>query len=390
MKSKLVVPKIFIAAIIVVLLSAGFVQPAHAQSTCGPTYVVQPGDWMAKIARYCGVSYSALLAANPQITTPWLIYPGQVLNMPGGIPNTGAALSISPTSGVAGTTLNVSGANFPANAVVRVGPAPNGAGGLITEKQVTADNTGAFNTSVAVPADAAVGAQFVVQAFVPGIGVDATSQVFTVTDSGSTNPSVTITPTSGPAGATVTVKGSNWAPGSTVRMGPARNNGSDIVSEVQAVVGAKGHFTSSVTIPSTAANGEQWVVRAFIPGIGTEATSNVFTVATSGTGGSYTVVRGDTMYKIAGRFGIPLNVLLAANPQIANPWLIYPGQVIYLPGNSGGIPDTGNPAYYTVQRGDTLRIIADKYGTTWQRIWGLNPQIWNPNIIYPGQVIQVS
>ncbi len=390
MKSNLVVTKIFVAVLIVVLLSAGFVQPAKAQSTCGSSYVVQPGDWMVKIANYCGVSYSALLAANPQVLYPWLIYPGQVLNIPGGIPTTGASLSISPTSGAAGTTVNVTGGGFPANAVVRVGPAPNGAGGLISEKQVTADGAGAFSTSVDMPSSASAGSQFVVRGFVPGVGVDATSQVFTVTGGNTSNESITITPTSGPAGTTVTVKGSNWPVGSTVRIGPARNNGSDIVSEVQAVTGAKGHFTTSVTIPSTAANGQQWVVRGFIPGSGDEATSNVFTVSAPGTGGTYTVARGDTMYKIATRFGVPLNALLAANPQIGNPWLIYPGQVIYLPGSTGGIPDTGNPTYYTVQRGDTLRIIADKYGTTWQRIWGLNPQIWNPNIIYPGQVLRIT
>ncbi len=393
MKANRMGTRIFIATIMVLLIGASFVQPVQAQSSCGPTYVVQPGDWMAKIARNCGVSYAALLAANPQIYYPWLIYPGQVLTMPGGIPDTGsAALTISPTSGPAGTTVTANGSGFPANSVVRVGAAPNGPGGLVTEQQVNANGSGAFSVAVVIPPNAAAGSQWVVRGLIPGIGIQATSGLFTVGDSNNQNPSLTITPTSGPAGTSVAVKGVGWPANSTVRLGPARQSGGDIVSEVQAVAGKGGKFSTVVTIPSTAVSGEKWVIRGFVPGAGFTADSSAFTISSGipNTGGSYTVVRGDTLYKIANRFGLPLADLLAANPQITNPWLIYPGQVITIPGNTGGIPDTGQPAYYTVQRGDTLRIIADKYGTTWQRLAALNPQIWNPNIIYPGQVIRVS
>ena len=48
----------------------------------GSTYVVGLCDWLAKIATKLGVSYQALLAANPQIEDPNLIYPGQILNVP--------------------------------------------------------------------------------------------------------------------------------------------------------------------------------------------------------------------------------------------------------------------------------------------------------------------
>ena len=50
------------------------------------------------------------------------------------------------------------------------------------------------------------------------------------------------------------------------------------------------------------------------------------------TGFYYTVVPGDTMFLIANRFGVPLPALIAANPQITNPNLIFPGQVICIPG----------------------------------------------------------
>jgi LysM repeat protein len=96
--------------------------------------------------------------------------------------------------------------------------------------------------------------------------------------------------------------------------------------------------------------------------------------------GTYVVQSGDTMRKIAARFDVSLSYLIAANPQITNPNLIYRGQVVYLPGSG---------TLYTVKRGDTLKKIAAYYGTTLQSLRSLNPQIWNVNLIYPGQVIRI-
>lgn len=44
---------------------------------------------------------------------------------------------------------------------------------------------------------------------------------------------------------------------------------------------------------------------------------------------------------------------------------------------------------YTVKSGDTLSGIAAKYGTSWQRLAKLNG-LANPNLIYPGQVLTVG
>jgi LysM repeat protein len=73
-------------AIILAVLMACFTFPraASAGSWCGSTYVVQPGDWLSKIANRCGVTLSALYAANPWASYYRYIYPGQVLNIPGG------------------------------------------------------------------------------------------------------------------------------------------------------------------------------------------------------------------------------------------------------------------------------------------------------------------
>ncbi len=50
---------------------------------CGNPYTVQPGEWFYAIARKCGVTPQALLAANPGMN-PNVLRPGQTLNIPGG------------------------------------------------------------------------------------------------------------------------------------------------------------------------------------------------------------------------------------------------------------------------------------------------------------------
>ncbi len=52
------------------------------------------------------------------------------------------------------------------------------------------------------------------------------------------------------------------------------------------------------------------------------------TVASAAT---YTVVKGDSLWKIAVRYEVGLDELKRANPQVKNPALIYPGDVLTIP-----------------------------------------------------------
>ena len=53
--------------------------------------------------------------------------------------------------------------------------------------------------------------------------------------------------------------------------------------------------------------------------------------AVSASAASHTVVAGDTMWKIAVKYKVGTSEIIAANPQVANPNLIYPGQVLNVP-----------------------------------------------------------
>jgi murein DD-endopeptidase MepM/ murein hydrolase activator NlpD len=108
---------------------------------------------------------------------------------------------------------------------------------------------------------------------------------------------------------------------------------------------------------------------------------------------TYTVQSGDTLGQIATDHGIALDALLAANAGLINdPGLIQVGWELVIPGTLAG-PRRGAPpsgegvSSYTVSDGDTLGILADRWGTTVQAIVELNG-IANPSLIFVGQRIR--
>lgn len=115
----------------------------------------------------------------------------------------------------------------------------------------------------------------------------------------------------------------------------------------------------------------------------------------------YIVVKGDTLGKIARKNNVTLSALLALNPQIKNPNLIYPGQKIVVGYTTKTVTSQNTAAqdkvisstsasYYTVQKGDFLYKIARKNGLTLERLGALNPEIVKQKYIYPGQKIRVK
>ena len=97
--------------------------------------------------------------------------------------------------------------------------------------------------------------------------------------------------------------------------------------------------------------------------------------------GTYTVKTGDTLSHIAAAHGTTVAELVRLNG-IKNPNLIHTGQILKLSG-------TAEPVKYTVKRGDTLSRIAAKYGTTVAKLAADNG-IKNINLIHVGQVLTIN
>jgi len=104
---------------------------------------------------------------------------------------------------------------------------------------------------------------------------------------------------------------------------------------------------------------------------------------TSGTPnyGTYTVQRGDTLYKIAGMFGVSVADLKRYNNLTSD--VLQIGQVLKL-GPGATSDDTST---YTVQKNDTLYGIAARFGTTVDLIKKLNKL--DSNILYIGQKLLI-
>lgn len=110
---------------------------------------------------------------------------------------------------------------------------------------------------------------------------------------------------------------------------------------------------------------------------------------------THVVQAGETLYRIALRYGVPMDAIAAAN-SIANYNAIFAGQSLVIPGLS--VPGTSveatnplvaaPPIVHTVTYGDTLESIAIKYGTTSENIMKAN-SLANANTLALGQQLNI-
>ncbi|MGC5583648.1 LysM peptidoglycan-binding domain-containing protein [Ornithinimicrobium sp. W1665] len=129
------------------------------------------------------------------------------------------------------------------------------------------------------------------------------------------------------------------------------------------------------------------------------------TAPTRAASGTVTVRSGDTLSQLALRHGTSVSALVSAN-SITNSRLIYPGQVLTIPGSSTPKSSPSAPAQrptptaprtqapsttggtVTVRAGDTLWGIAHRHGTTASALAGANG-ISTSAFIHPGQSLRL-
>ena len=309
-------------------------------------YTVQPGDTMYVIAQRFGVSLNALIAANPHITNPALIFPGDVLCVPGGGPSPGCRVPASCPPGFQGR-YTVQPGDTMYFIAQRFGVSLNAL--IAANPQIT-------NPALIFPCDVLC---------VPG----------------SQPPTQCRVPASCPPGyqGRYTVQ-----PGDTMFLIAQRFGVS-----LSALEAANPHITNpSLIFPCDV---------LCVPGSQPPPQCRVPVSCPHGFQGRYTVQPGDTMYFIAQRYGISLNALIAANPHITNPSLIFPCDVLCVPGPMPPPPQCRVPAScppgfqgrYTVQPGDTMFFIAERYGVSLNALIAANPHITNPALIFPCDVLCV-
>ena len=102
---------------------------------------------------------------------------------------------------------------------------------------------------------------------------------------------------------------------------------------------------------------------------------------------TYVVQNGDTLSKIASRFDTTVQYLARING-IKNPNLIYTGQVLKIESSGSSVQGSSTTSTYVVRAGDTLSSIALRFDTTVNNLIDLN-DIANPNLIYVGQVLKI-
>jgi len=210
-----------------------------AESTCGDTYTVVRGDYIAKIVQKCNVTVDTIRKANPEIKDLNLIYPGQVirLKVDASVPAPTPTPNPTTTPATSGTYTVVRGDylsaiakrfNTTVNDILKVNPEIKNAS-LIYVGQVIKLPSGVSTPTTGTPSTPA-------------------------------GMSITLSTRTAKVGVQVEVKVTGFPANKDVdfRLG---KEGSAYSVAVDAKTDANGAATAKVTIPNSANVNEKWVVK---------------------------------------------------------------------------------------------------------------------------------
>ena len=102
---------------------------------------------------------------------------------------------------------------------------------------------------------------------------------------------------------------------------------------------------------------------------------------------TYTVKKGDTLWDIAVNNGTTVEQLMQDNNLTSA--LIFPGDKLTYNTTVAQVAQAKEQGYYTVVLGDTLGKVADRFGVSVDELVKLN-NLSNPNLIYVGTVLKVD
>ena len=102
---------------------------------------------------------------------------------------------------------------------------------------------------------------------------------------------------------------------------------------------------------------------------------------------TYTVKKGDTLWDIAVNNGTTVDQLMQDNNLTSS--LIFPGDKLTYNTTVAQVAQAKEQGYYTVVLGDTLGKVANRFGVSVDELVKLN-NLSNPNLIYVGTVLKVD
>ncbi|MCC7358638.1 MAG: LysM peptidoglycan-binding domain-containing protein [Anaerolineales bacterium] len=301
-------------------------QPATAANI---TVTVKTGDNLGKYARLYGVSGASLVAAN-NLPNPNLIFPGQVIIIPVERTSTPSLTTPFYYTVLAGDTLTAIGKKFEMD------------GSVIANANGITNGNVVLGSTLLIPAGphthiAQKGETLKSIAAAHGTTWDKLAAF----NPGITNPDVIFSgqPVYIPVrynAAPLALHGAGPLPSATPS-GPTNTT----------VPGA----TATATKPAPAVNpptgGENWI--------------------------KVSVRSGESFVTYVARYGVTGGRLRLANPHIADPNIIHPGDTVFVPVNVSFTPSRTTPFFYIVKAGDTTASIAAKFELATTTLTNANP-----------------
>lgn len=100
------------------------------------------------------------------------------------------------------------------------------------------------------------------------------------------------------------------------------------------------------------------------------------------------VKKGDTLYELSKKYGVPLEKIIEANPQLADPNQLSIGMKVKIPSQPVTVTTPQNTIHkHVVKQGDTLWKLSKAWGVPLKNMIEANPQLKNPNALLVGEVV---